>query len=390
MTSLSETSVNPSGPQSPGPSAQDLRAPFPYFGGKRRVASLVWQALGDVRNYVEPFVGSAAVLLSRPTEPRIETINDRDCMIANFWRAITWDPVAVAEWTDWPVNEADLHARHKWLVERRQKVRELLEDPTAFDPMVAGWWVWGISQWIGGGWCAEHPWGPEHRRPHISGNSHGHGVHRKRPVAGADNPGRGVHQMPRAYAEGGQGVHGAQLTRKRPHLSGAGGGVGVHSTNKRHLGALVEWFEALAARLRSVRVICGDWRRVTGDSVILGSKKATFTSGIFLDPPYRTSERANGLYAVDQDVAVDVRDWALEKGNNERLRIVVAGYEGLMDGTTWRDDGWREIRWSTSGGYGNQKKAGRGRSNASRERLFLSPYCLNDGQLDMWADQQAT
>lgn len=40
-----------------------LRAPFPWFGGKSRAAPLIWEALGDVRNYVEPFAGSLAVLL---------------------------------------------------------------------------------------------------------------------------------------------------------------------------------------------------------------------------------------------------------------------------------------------------------------------------------------
>lgn len=30
----------------------DLRAPFPYFGNKRRAAPLVWSALGDVSNLV--------------------------------------------------------------------------------------------------------------------------------------------------------------------------------------------------------------------------------------------------------------------------------------------------------------------------------------------------
>ena len=41
----------------------DLRAPFPWFGGKSRVAPLVWDRFGDVPNYVEPFFGSGAVLL---------------------------------------------------------------------------------------------------------------------------------------------------------------------------------------------------------------------------------------------------------------------------------------------------------------------------------------
>jgi site-specific DNA-adenine methylase len=74
-----------------------LKAPFPWFGGKSRVAHLVWDRFGDVANYVEPFFGSGAVLLCRPTSPGIETVNDLDCMVANFWRALQHDPEAVAE-----------------------------------------------------------------------------------------------------------------------------------------------------------------------------------------------------------------------------------------------------------------------------------------------------
>lgn len=35
-------------------SVATLNAPFPWFGGKSRAAPLVWEALGDVRNYVSP------------------------------------------------------------------------------------------------------------------------------------------------------------------------------------------------------------------------------------------------------------------------------------------------------------------------------------------------
>lgn len=45
-----------------------LRAPFPWYGGKRRVADDVWQYLGtDCGRYVEPFAGSLGVLLGRPS-----------------------------------------------------------------------------------------------------------------------------------------------------------------------------------------------------------------------------------------------------------------------------------------------------------------------------------
>jgi hypothetical protein len=137
-----------------GARSYTLRAPFPWFGGKSRAASLIWEGLGDVRNYVEPFAGSLAVMLARPTEARIETVNDLDCYLANFWRAVALDPEAVAAAADWPVNEADLHARHRWLVDRAEFRERMRSDPDFYDAKIAGWWAWGLSCWIGGGWCA--------------------------------------------------------------------------------------------------------------------------------------------------------------------------------------------------------------------------------------------
>lgn len=46
-----------------------LKAPFPYFGGKSRVGPIIWDRFGDVKNYIEPFAGSMAVLLGRPHWP---------------------------------------------------------------------------------------------------------------------------------------------------------------------------------------------------------------------------------------------------------------------------------------------------------------------------------
>ena len=67
----------------------DLRAPFPWFGGKSRVADAVWERFGEVRNYVEPFFGSGAVLLGRACGARgTETVNDLDGFVANF----SWIP----------------------------------------------------------------------------------------------------------------------------------------------------------------------------------------------------------------------------------------------------------------------------------------------------------
>ena len=92
-------------------------------------------------------MGSAAVLLARPHPPRVETVNDFDCMVANFWRATSKDPEKVAEYADGPVNECDLHSRHRWLVlsEDAAAFRERMRrDPEHYDCRIAGWWCWGL------------------------------------------------------------------------------------------------------------------------------------------------------------------------------------------------------------------------------------------------------
>lgn len=72
--------------------APEYTPAFQWFGGKARVADVVWAALGDVDSYVEPFFGSGAVLHLRPhAGERTETINDFDGFVANFWRAVKAD-----------------------------------------------------------------------------------------------------------------------------------------------------------------------------------------------------------------------------------------------------------------------------------------------------------
>ena len=44
------------------------KSPIVYMGGKGRVAEIVWQRFGPVYSYLEPFCGSAAMLLERPDD----------------------------------------------------------------------------------------------------------------------------------------------------------------------------------------------------------------------------------------------------------------------------------------------------------------------------------
>jgi DNA adenine methylase len=97
-----------------------MKSPYPYFGGKAYVAPLIWSRFGDVQNYVDPFFGGGAVLLLRPEthKNRLETVNDLDAHLCNFWRATSADPDAVAHYASDPVSELDLHARGDWLLYR--------------------------------------------------------------------------------------------------------------------------------------------------------------------------------------------------------------------------------------------------------------------------------
>src|SRR3990167_3126783 len=98
---------------------RELDAPFPWFGGKRKVAADVWARFGAVTNYVEPFFGSGAVLLGRPGHSDgSETVNGLVGFVSKFWRSIRYSPQETAKHADTPVNENALHARHVVLVDR--------------------------------------------------------------------------------------------------------------------------------------------------------------------------------------------------------------------------------------------------------------------------------
>ena len=384
-----------------------IKAPFPWFGGKSRCAEIVWRRFGDVPNYVEPFLGSAAVLLARPHEPRIETANDKDCYLANFWRAVQFAPDEVARYADGPVNEADLHARHKWLVAQTDFRTKMMADPHYFDAKIAGWWVWGISQWIGSGWCSKPEWsgranaGRAHRGIHAENFKSDEDVGRTREIANASNwkkrpnlrrGGVGVHrvswsedaneytptrQMPDLGGDGssGRGIHAPTLARRgtasrmgqwetRPFLSSAGQGVTIREN-------LLDFMLRLQDRLRRVRICCGDWERVLGRS----PTTCVGLTGVFLDPPYsREAGRDPSIYsAEDLDVAVEVRKWAIEHGEDPKMRIALCGY----DGEHTMPRGWTVVAWKANGGYGNQGK-GKGKENAIRERIWFSPYCVQE------------
>jgi hypothetical protein len=316
-----------------------LAAPFPYFGGKRRAAPRIWQALGDPSGYVEPFAGSAAVLLARPSFKgrRVETLNDADGWLVNTWRSIQLSPDAVAAAAWGPVAEIDYHARLAWLQERRTPdlVAWLEGDPEAHDAKAAGWWLYVLACGIG------DPFGPGPWRV-VDGH-----------LRKVGNAGRGVNRKLPHLGDAGQGVN-----RELPHLGDAG------------QGQLRAYMQALTDRLHRVRVTCGSWERVVKPSVTRSGTGGDGSRAIFLDPPYATS---GDLYAhAGGDVAVGVREWCTAAPRE--LRIILCGYDDEHDALLAHG-------WSVTEG-----KAGRGAGysvnpiNGRRERLWLSPACIGTEQ----------
>src|SRR4051794_2709524 len=125
---------------------------FPYFGGKAKVAPLVWEYLGDPELYIEPFAGSLAVLLARPTTARTEIVVDLDGLLLNFWRAVQHWPT-MSKYLTGMVSEVDVAAKHTVLLDQRGVLTDKLRaDPDWYDPKLAAWWWEGISSWLGSGW----------------------------------------------------------------------------------------------------------------------------------------------------------------------------------------------------------------------------------------------
>jgi len=348
------------------------------------VAHLVWDRFGCVPNYVEPFAGSLAVLLKRPHEAKTETVNDRDCYLANFWRALKADPAGVAEHADWPVNEADLHARHRWLHAQSEFRKRMETDPEFFDVKIAGYWVWGLSAWIGDNWCRVKE---QNSLPNL--HHCGHGVHAgelKRPAIGGrgknPNYGNGVHKKEfrsdgtgldhrRPHLTKQTGVHQKALAWQMPMLAGpndgsTGYGNGVHQKTIRS--NLATFLEALAERLRYVRVCCGDWSRVVKPSVC----EHNGLTAVFLDPPYGVEDRDKCYNHDSLTLSADVRKWAIENGKNPKLRIALCGYEGEHQ----MPADWECVAWKAAGGYANQNED-RDNENCNRERIWFSPHCLS-------------
>ena len=325
-----------------------MRAPFPYFGGKSKIAQTIWGLLGDVKSYTEPFAGSLAVLLARPAPGSLEVVGDWSGYIANFWRATKHRPAEVARWADYPTVHLDIGARHAWLTapDRQAELAASLADPDwPGDAKIAGWWLWGQCAWIGSGWCqwGAGPAASKSKVPHMAA---GRGINASGKVPHMGNAGTGINAI-----------------GKVPHMGDAG--MMTHAGD-----AALAILTEISKRLSRVVVVHGDWERSV--NLHYGTNQGG-TAGVFLDPPYGRDSDAK-LYGCDP-VLGRVVEWCRENAA-ANVRIVLACHVGESD-----LPGWAEVKWSRcAASYGSTK-------TQHDEVLMCSPACLTaPGQLDMFGE----
>ena len=271
-----------------------LKAPFPYFGGKSSVADIVWRHFGNPKMYVEPFCGSAAILLARPGEPpfRNEIINDFDGNVANFWRAMKYDPDGVADVAAWPTNHIDLMARKRYVLKEYDAMREkLIADPEYCDPKIAGYWAWILSNEVG-------------------------------------TPFSSINQIP----------------------------LIVHTRSVGSTKNTLEYMKQLQDRLLDVRVVCGDWKQVMGGNWRTANGDcAVFLDPPYAPETGRNNKIYR---SDDLTVAKDVLDWCKENGDNRLYKIALCGYDGEhneLEDMGWTVHAWKTAGGFASNAKGESR-----------------------------------
>lgn len=255
-----------------------MKAAFPYFGSKHRVAPVIWDRFGDPSYYYEPFGGTVSNLLARPEgrpRERYEYVCDSDCLITNFYRAVQLgDPMDLADLADWPANGIELESRARWISEQRQRLHQrLLDDPDWFDPKCAAWFAWMQSVRLGT---------------------------------------KSISTLFRRTA-------------------------GVRRRNQ----DLPAYFAELANRLKDVTIHFGDWTKLA-NAAAMESRHSSVAILLDPPYSYRTGREKRLYATDSADVASYVCRWALAVAKTRpRLRIALCGYAGEHQmPASWSEFAW--------------------------------------------------
>ena len=416
------------------------RAPFPYWGGKRRAASLVWQLLGkDIYSYVDPFGGSMAIPLNAPLHlPRV-VVNDRLGLLVNAWRALQAEPEATAYHADYPTSHLDLIARNAELRAALPEVEMRVRRSAHWhDVRLAGWYMWAVSNSIDMGTSLGDGCGTKlhdgngvmrgaRETPGAGGFfHHGRGVAKGSRVNMRSNGGSaGVGGLRPArmdhgskgrkgtqglsdggYGSGGSlvlggGLYGRNGLARQDGIESAsivtGGGYGRRSIARQETPAaaanlytpglrLLPWFRQLQAIISRWLILCQDWRKIVNSPSTLAiiPSETSKRTALVLDPPY-DDDRSGRVYTHDDSsTAAEVRLWLMTP--NKRLDGIAPWHNPRLrivycgydgDFSDKELPGATKHHWHRGGGMEAQRKGGTKKERL--ETLWASPSCLLPG-----------
>ena len=123
------------------------KTPITYYGGKQKMLKNILPLIPPHEIYIEAFAGGAAVFWAK--EPvRNETLNDLNGEVANFYKILKTDFLALQE-----LVQTTMHSRQEY-----QDAVVIYKNPHLFDELKRAWAFWvscnqSFSSSIGGGWA---------------------------------------------------------------------------------------------------------------------------------------------------------------------------------------------------------------------------------------------
>lgn len=123
-----------------------IKPPAPYYGGKTRLAPWIVSLMNPHQRYIEPFAGTASVLLAKPPS-RFEVINDLDGDVVTFFRVLRDHPEDLER-----ACRLTPYARDEFNLCREREGREDLDDVER----ARRWWVRVMQGFNNapGDWCS--------------------------------------------------------------------------------------------------------------------------------------------------------------------------------------------------------------------------------------------
>lgn len=314
---------------------------YPYWGSKTKVGHIIWDYIGDVDKFIDPFGGSFSTLLTRPKMPRpnqYEIMNDIYGVLVNTMRAIKYAPDLVAEGTrQIPRSSVEAWSRAANLkLADKEMVTNLISDKDWYDIDKAVDYLYIMALQLGnsyllGGWAINSDTGKFAK------------------IYNSNDP---------------RGIQGTRISVRNSSFY-----TTTLSEQKRY-------YRWLSKRLERVSILCGNWDAPLSSATALsgnGHKNGKWTTGIVLDPPYAGNDHNKELYIQhDLSVSAKVRNRAIELSQDPRFKICICGYIEEHDEHLPSD--WIRVPWKASKGYATQNKK-RENTNRFKEMLWFSPSC---------------